>query len=335
MTREGRRLHRERLRRPRVLARDVARRHGALFDPEHRLPRRAVEHEDEPHLRDLDHDRSRAARVRECRPGSAAPAGRSPTGRGAPAARASGGARSRHRAPRASCRTGSAPGDRRRRSRTTVSRSAGTRARGPHRRSSRTTRWHPCGAATPRRTTCRARARRDAAPCGSATAPARCARRRRAHRPRVRAGSLPGTRPPTITRSRQIAGGDVMAYASPVRASTPGAQVEHTRRAEGGPRPPVHGIERHEAPVTGAGEDRALGRCDRIRPTAQRHDAAHSTACVSARLRVVAPVLAARVAIDGDHDAGRRGDVHAPIGKHRARLHARHLARSEWDRGRR
>ena len=48
-------LGRERLRRPRVLARDVARRHGALFDRPDRLARHAIEHEREALLGQL-HD---------------------------------------------------------------------------------------------------------------------------------------------------------------------------------------------------------------------------------------------------------------------------------------
>jgi hypothetical protein len=65
VTRERRRFQRERLRRPRLLAGNVARRDRTLLDAEHRLPGRAVEHEDESHLGDLDHDGSRATCVRD------------------------------------------------------------------------------------------------------------------------------------------------------------------------------------------------------------------------------------------------------------------------------
>ena len=127
-----------------------------------------------------------------------------------------------------------------------------------------------------------------------------------------------------MTRSRQIAGGEVMAYASPVRTSTPGRRSSTPATPKAGRRPPVHGIQRHEAPVTGARKNRALGRWARAGP--QRNATVRLiAACVSARLRVVAPVLATRVAVDRDHDAGRRGDVHAPVGKHGARLDTRHL----------
>ena len=107
------------------------------------------------------------------------------------------------------------------------------RARGPHRRSSRTTRWHPCDAATRRRTTCRARARRDAAPCGSATAPARCARRRR----HIAGGAARSAFGDETADDHEVAPDrrgrrDRIGLA---RADVdPGAQIEHTARAEGG-----------------------------------------------------------------------------------------------------
>ena len=110
-----------------------------------------------------------------------------------------------------------------------------------------------------------------------------------------------------------------------MRASTPGRRSRTPRHAERGPRPSVRGIERQQAPVTGAGEDGALGRWTRSGP---QRDAAMRLIAPRrrARLRVVPPLLATRVAVDRDDDAGGRGDVHAPIGKHRARLDARHLA---------
>src|SRR5918994_86637 len=47
---------------------------------------------------------------------------------------------------------------------------------------------------------------------------------------------------------------------------------------------------------------------------------------VGTGLRVVAPLPAARVPVDCNHDAGGRGDVDTPIRKDGARLNARHLA---------